>query len=138
MHNQTSDFDFNIILSNSQTLTQFILDPSSLNLTNRISYSFPNLACFFKISREFCFSIKEIRSSLCLCLYSVYLWPNLHLAESMLLEIRVNCSVVYPIHPQLMQLSHKTMKLFRPRLEDMHILTGWAIALLPPLWYKVK
>ena len=60
----TSDFDFNTILRNSEALTQFILDPSSLNLTQRISYSDPNLAYFFKISRDICFSIHTRRMNI--------------------------------------------------------------------------
>ena len=45
----TSEFDFNYILTNSDNLIQFILDPSSLNLEYRISYSDPNLATYPEI-----------------------------------------------------------------------------------------
>ena len=37
-----SEFDFNCILSDSNRLTKFILDPTSLNLKRRISYSDTN------------------------------------------------------------------------------------------------
>ena len=59
-----SEFDFNCILSDSNRLTQFILDPSSLNLPRRISYSDKNLSDFFKISRDLCYSVHTRRMNI--------------------------------------------------------------------------
>ena len=60
-----------------------------------------------------------------LVIYSVYLRPTLltHFAESMLLKMGMKCSEVDPIHHKPMQISQ--MKLFRSRLDDIHILIGY-------------
>lgn len=53
----------NILLSEftyeKETLTQFILDPCSLNLTKRVSMDDPLLPEFFRLSRNFCFVIEK-------------------------------------------------------------------------------
>ena len=59
-----SEFDFNCILSDSNRLTQFILDPTSLNLPRRISYSDKNSSDFFKISRDLCYSVHTRRMNI--------------------------------------------------------------------------
>ena len=57
----SSGFDFNSVLSDSDTITQFVLDPTSLNLKLRISANDPHLATFFKLSRDFCYSVHNRR-----------------------------------------------------------------------------
>lgn len=57
----TSGFDFNSVLSDSEQITQFVLDPTSLNLKLRISASDPHLATFFKLSRDYCYSVHNRR-----------------------------------------------------------------------------
>ena len=56
-----NNINFENIVENEQLLCQFILDPSSLNLPNRVSLSDPLLKDFFKLSREFCFIIDKTR-----------------------------------------------------------------------------
>ena len=56
--------DFESILKDRQTLCQFILDPTSLNLSSRISLNEPNLEAFFRKSRDLCFSIHNRRMEL--------------------------------------------------------------------------
>ena len=56
-----SKLNFQHILSNPKTLTQFILDPTSFNLTDRIHISDPTVEHFFKLSRDFCYSIHNER-----------------------------------------------------------------------------
>ena len=53
--------DFHSIQNDKTQLCQFILDPSSLNLANRISVSDPQLDSFFKLSRDYCYSIHSRR-----------------------------------------------------------------------------
>ena len=49
--------DFNKILVDKNTLCQFLLDASSINLKLRISSSDPILPEFFKLSRDFCYTV---------------------------------------------------------------------------------
>ena len=52
--------------SSNHLLTQFIIDPSSMNLpnTHRISSQHPRLNELFRISRDWCFSINTCRTKL--------------------------------------------------------------------------
>ena len=56
-----SKLNFLDICENDNTLTQFILDPSSLNLKNRVHMSDEALHTLFKISRDYCFTINSRR-----------------------------------------------------------------------------
>ena len=47
-------------LSNTE-LTQFILDPSSLNLKKRVNINHPILPTLFQLSRDFCYKIDRDR-----------------------------------------------------------------------------
>jgi hypothetical protein len=62
--NSKSGFNFDDVVSSNQTLCQFILDPSSMNLQKRIALNDPQLGSFFKISRDFCHTINERRLKL--------------------------------------------------------------------------
>ena len=62
--NSISGVSFENILSDNKKLCQFILDPSSINLKNRIHPTDPLLGSFFSISRDICFSINERRIKL--------------------------------------------------------------------------
>ena len=53
--------NFNTLIQNSEELTQFILDPSSLNLHNRISLSDPILPEIFRLSRQLCAALDQER-----------------------------------------------------------------------------
>ena len=59
-----SGVDFSHIISDSDKLSQFILDPTSLNLENRISVNDPMVNLFFQTSRDLCFSINDKRLKL--------------------------------------------------------------------------
>ena len=52
------------IISNEKILCQFILDPSSLNLSKRVSLSDPVINMFYKFSREYCYLIDKTRIEL--------------------------------------------------------------------------
>ena len=56
--------DFQEISSQMNTLTQFILDPSSLNLKVRVNVSDPILPIIFKLSRDYCNAIHTKRMSI--------------------------------------------------------------------------
>ena len=52
---------------NSQQLThrdvtQFIVDPASMNLENRINITDPLLPSFYKLSRDFCYAMDKRRT----------------------------------------------------------------------------
>ena len=53
--------DFENICQNEETLAQFILDPTSLNLSERLSVQDPLMNEFFKLSRNFCYKIDKTR-----------------------------------------------------------------------------
>ena len=59
-----SAVNFSEVLTDSETLYQFILDPSSFNLKQRIHLSDPLLASFFQVSRDLCYSVNERRLQL--------------------------------------------------------------------------
>ena len=52
---------FEDILKSDQELTQFILDPASLNLQKRVHMSDPAIDELFRISRDYCYTINTIR-----------------------------------------------------------------------------
>ena len=54
--------NFNKISEDEELLCQFILDPSSLNLPERVCMNDPLLANFFKLSRDYCYLIDKIRT----------------------------------------------------------------------------
>ena len=55
---------FDDILKNEETLCQFIIDPTSLNLKSRVSTSDPLEPMFHKLSRDFCYIIDKKRIGL--------------------------------------------------------------------------
>ena len=59
-----SDVNFSEILQNSENLCQFILDPTSINLSSRVHMNDPLVDMFFKTSRDICSSICEQRLKL--------------------------------------------------------------------------
>jgi hypothetical protein len=56
-----SFLDFRSISADKSNLSQFILDPSSLNLTSRVNMKDPNMESFFRKSRDFCYSVHNRR-----------------------------------------------------------------------------
>ena len=56
-----SNIEFEEIRSQFNTLTQFILDPSSFNLKRRIHLSDPILPIIFQLSRNYCNAIHTRR-----------------------------------------------------------------------------
>ena len=56
-----ADIQFNNIHENEDIFCQFVLDPSSMNLQNRISISDPILNRLFQVSRDFCYTIHVTR-----------------------------------------------------------------------------
>ena len=59
-----NQIDFSEVMKNEEKLCQFILDPTSLNLPNRVSPNDPLLTQFFQLSRDFCFIIDKKRVEL--------------------------------------------------------------------------
>ena len=59
---QGAGLNINLNLYSSQQLTQFVLDPSSINLKQRVSISHPILPQLFQLSRDFCFAIDRSRT----------------------------------------------------------------------------
>ena len=56
--------NFEDMLSDEETLCQFLLDPTSLNLSTRVSLNDPLVQAFFKLSRDFCYKIDKTRIGL--------------------------------------------------------------------------
>ena len=52
------------IVSDPTALTQFVLDPSSFNLPQRININDPILVDMFKLSRDFCYAVHAERKRL--------------------------------------------------------------------------
>ena len=59
-----NQISFDEISKCENNLTQFILDPTSLNLPVRVHISDPLVPQFFKLSREFCYTIDKTRIGL--------------------------------------------------------------------------
>ena len=59
-----SVLDFSELMTDSEILCQFILDPSSFNLKQRIHLNDPLLGSFFRVSRDLCFAVNERRLKL--------------------------------------------------------------------------
>ena len=59
-----SAIEFSELLKDKQELCQFILDPTSMNLSERINLNDPLLGSFFQVSRDLCFTINERRLKL--------------------------------------------------------------------------
>ena len=60
LHSKSS-INIQNIVNNPQTLTQFILDPSSINLEERMHLSDPIVQQLFKLSRDLCYGIHSER-----------------------------------------------------------------------------
>ena len=56
--------NFEEIMQNEETLCQFILEPTSLNLSTRLSLRDPLLTDFYNLSRDFCYIIDKTRQGL--------------------------------------------------------------------------
>ena len=59
-----SGFIFSDVLSQKHELCQFILDPSSFNLSPRISMNDPYLYSFFQLSIDYCYSVHQKRMTI--------------------------------------------------------------------------
>ena len=55
---------FNSIVSDNSILCQFLLDPASFNLANRIHLSDPILGPLFKLSRDYCHAVNSARKTI--------------------------------------------------------------------------
>ena len=62
--NTQNEINFEDLLKNEETLCQFIIDPTSLNLPVRVSLADPLVSEFYKLSREFCYIIDKTRIGL--------------------------------------------------------------------------
>ena len=51
-------------MHNENVLTQFILDPTSLNLSMRFSLQDPIVSAFYRLSRDICFILDKTRLKL--------------------------------------------------------------------------
>ena len=56
--------NIDLIMSNEEFTTQFILDPSSLNLPSRIDMSDPILPEMFRLSRDLCTAMDKQRKEM--------------------------------------------------------------------------
>ena len=54
-----SNISFQQIYSESKTFCQFILDPASFNLSDRVDSNDPILLPLFKISRDYCYAVNS-------------------------------------------------------------------------------
>ena len=63
MNNVCQQADLNIDLNSfsNRMLAQFVIDPSSMNLRERVSITHPVLPSLFQLSRDFCYSIDRKR-----------------------------------------------------------------------------
>ena len=52
-----SNFNFENIKTDPETLTQFLLDPTSFNLKTRVHINDPVVPDLFKLSRDYCYAI---------------------------------------------------------------------------------
>ena len=57
-----NNFDLEAIRTNPETLTQFLLDPTSFNLKTRVHISDPVVPELFKLSRDYCYAIHSERT----------------------------------------------------------------------------
>ena len=53
--------DFESMLDEPETVTQYVLDPTSFNLNSRIHMSDPVVEPLYKLSRDLCFTIHTRR-----------------------------------------------------------------------------
>ena len=60
---QEAGVNINLSLLSSSQLTQFILDPSSMNLKHRVDIRHPILPSLFQLSRDYCFAIDKRRTA---------------------------------------------------------------------------
>ena len=56
-----TQLNINLIIQNPEHFTQFILDPTSFNLENRVHRDDPIVQVLFKLSRDMCYSIHNAR-----------------------------------------------------------------------------
>ena len=59
-----SGVNFSEIVQDNSTLCQFVLDPTSMNLSRRIHMTDELLGAFFRTSRDFCACIGEKRTKM--------------------------------------------------------------------------
>ena len=59
-----NQINFTELSTNEETLCQFILDPTSLNLPVRVSLSDPLMPDFYKFCRNYCFKLDKTRCGL--------------------------------------------------------------------------
>ena len=58
---QEAGLDIDLSKFSNDQLTRFVLDPSSMSLTQRISISHPVLPALFQLSRDFYYTIDKKR-----------------------------------------------------------------------------
>ena len=58
---QDVGLDIDLTQFSNDQVTRFVLDPSSMTLTKRISISHPPLPALFQLSRDFCYTIDRKR-----------------------------------------------------------------------------
>ena len=56
-----TEVNIDLIMQNPENLTQFILDPTSFNLENRVHRDDPIVPLLFRLSRDLCYSIHNAR-----------------------------------------------------------------------------
>ena len=61
---QQINYPFEMILNNPESLCQFILDPSSLNLMKRLQTNNVKIPEFYRLSRDFCYAVHSRRMNL--------------------------------------------------------------------------
>ena len=58
-----SQIDFEYISSDKEILSQFLIDPCSFNLTQRVHIDDPAVDQFYRLSRDLCFALDKDRRS---------------------------------------------------------------------------
>ena len=59
-----NNINLDYLKTNEEDLCQFILDPSSLNLSSRVNIQDPILSEFFRLSRDTCYILDKTRTRL--------------------------------------------------------------------------
>ena len=59
-----SNINLDNLKNNEEDLCQFILDPSSLNLSSRVNIQDPIISEFFRLSRDTCYILDKTRTRL--------------------------------------------------------------------------
>ena len=64
LENSANKLKISTFLKSEDLLTQFVLDPTSMNLTDRVHMNDPIVPKMYKLSRDYCYAINKRRNQL--------------------------------------------------------------------------